>query len=141
MEITSLRKQSLCKALSRLSSSLEKAKTGKYAIDFDELRDSIIQRFEFCSDSFWKFLKTYLQAYLETDVNEIKSPRSVFKVCFKFDLLYEDELKLCINIIEDRNRTSHTYDEVMAEKIYKNIPEYYDFMMIVLNRLNQNCID
>jgi hypothetical protein len=43
-----------------------------------QIRDSVIKRFEFCVDLFWKCLKDYL--YQKYGVN-VASPKSSFREC------------------------------------------------------------
>lgn len=86
----------------------------------DGLRDSIIQRFEFATELSWKLMKKYLDENL---VLEVYSPRSVIKESYKQDLIENGELWL--DILEDRNLTSHTYDENTANRIKDNIVNKY----------------
>ena len=43
--------------------------------------DSIIQRFEYTYESFWKFLKKYLE--LIRNAENVNSPKNVFRACVK----------------------------------------------------------
>lgn len=86
----------------------------------DGLRDSIIQRFEFTAELSWKLMKKYLDENL---VIELYSPRSIIKESFKQDLIENGEIWL--DILEDRNLTSHTYDENTANRIKDNIVNKY----------------
>lgn len=82
------------------------------------VRDSAIQRFEFTFELFWKSLK----AYAEESGLEAYSPRDSVRTAFQLGLIPEhpDWLRM----IEDRNLTSHTYNEVTAETIYSHLPAY-----------------
>lgn len=133
MEKLELRLQSLTKALKTLNKSLEKMKSGNYD-DYEELRDSIIQRFEYSADTFWKFLKDYLKSNLKIEV-AFARPKVVFKEALETKLITTEEHKKLINLIEDRNLTSHGYNEDVAEEISHNIFEYYDVMNSILTRL------
>ncbi len=42
-----------------------------------------------------------------------------------------------LEMTDDRNLTSHTYHEEVAEEIYTNIKDYY----ILMNRVYQNLIE
>ena len=84
------------------------------------LSDSIIQRFEFVTELSWKLMKKYLDENL---VIEVYSPRSVIKESYKQDLIKNGEIWL--DILEDRNLTSHTYDENTANRIKDNIVNKY----------------
>jgi len=99
-------------------------------------RDSMIQRFEFCVDTFWKYFKDHLES-IEKITLEIKSPRAIFRALCQARLLNEQETEFAINMVENRNRTSHIYKEEIAEKISSEIPSYYEFMIKIVNRISR----
>ena len=82
------------------------------------VRDSAIQRFEFTFELFWESLK----AYAEESGLEAYSPRDSVRTAFQLGLIQEHSDWL--RMIEDRNLTSHTYNEVTAETIYSHLPAY-----------------
>jgi len=86
------------------------------------VRDSAIQRFEFTFELFWKSLK----AYAEESGVEVYSPRDSVRTAFQLGLIQEHQDWL--RMIEDRNLTSHTYNEVTAETIYSHLPGYLQLM-------------
>lgn len=86
------------------------------------IKDGVIQRFEFTYELCWRLMKAYLEF---EGIENANSPRSVFREAFKIGLI-DDEW---IQLLEDRNLTTHTYSEDNALKIYKKIKENY------LNRL------
>lgn len=98
------------------------------------MRDSVIQRFEYCTDLFWKSLKFYLEITEKIDVT-INSPRGIIREATKAKFLSEDEGDECIEMIECRNRTSYAYHEVMAEEIAAQAPKYYDLMKTIADRV------
>ncbi len=42
---------------------------------------------------------------------------------------------LFLKVIDDRNMTSHSYHEEVAEEIISRIPGYYEGMMVVVKNL------
>lgn len=78
--------------------------------------DAMIQRFEFCVELSWKLLKDYL---FYQGLGEYNSPRMVIKEAYVQKIIENGELWL--DMIEDRNLTSHTYDEIIANTIRDNI--------------------
>ena len=84
------------RALKRLKEAVERAED-----DLD--KDGVIQRFEFTVELLWKALRSIL-AYHGIDCY---SPRNCIKESFKSQLIDDDEIIL--DILEDRNRSSHTY--------------------------------
>ena len=83
-------------------------------------RDGIIQRFEFSFELAWKTLK---EIFEEEGLIGLNSPKMVLKEAFSAGLISED--KIWLNMLMDRNTTSHVYDEGTAIEICKNIEEKY----------------
>ena len=86
------------------------------------IRDATIQRFEFTFEVVWKTLKLYL----ERQGHECGGPRLVFKKAFAEKLIpTPEEADVWLRMLEDRNLTSHAYDEALASRIYGNIVQDY----------------
>jgi nucleotidyltransferase substrate binding protein (TIGR01987 family) len=117
----------------------------KALITFDEIlkepfsiivRDAAIQRFEYTFEIFWKLLKEYLKEYEGVICD---SPKSCIREAFKQNLfLNEKETIGALNMVDDRNMTSHTYHENVAQGIYKNLKNYYKLMFKIYNKINKN---
>ncbi len=100
------------KALERLREAVIQAK--------DELdKDGVIQRFEFTVEMLWKTLK----AILEYQGIECYSPRNCVKEAFKANIIGDDEIIL--DMLEDRNLSSHIYDQKVSEEIFQRIKSVY----------------
>ncbi len=97
--------------------------------------DSIIQRFEYCYESFWKFLRKYLQN--KHNLEDINSPRKVFKAAVSVEICSLEEGNAFLNMAEDRNETSHTYNIEATRSILSDIPLYYAAMITCTKRFNQ----
>ena len=97
------------------------------------LRDAMIQRFEYSTEAFWKFLKAYLLAEHNLPAN---SPREVIRTVLKTKLYSEEISKELLQMLDDRNLTSHTYVEELAESIAGRIPAYSKNMHAVMNQLS-----
>lgn len=102
------------KALSRLTELIESDSKESF------LYDATIKRFEFTYEMSWKLLKVYLDY---KGVTNAKSPRDIIKESFAIGVIEKGEKWL--DMIEDRNITSHTYDEDDAFNIYTMIKEKY----------------
>lgn len=100
------------RAVQKFTEGIEKA-------DDDLYRDGVIQRFEFTFELFWKTLRLILQY----EGFECRSPRSCIKEAFKNEYIVDDELYL--DMLEDRNRTSHVYDEQTSLEIFERIKHQY----------------
>lgn len=117
------------KALSKLQIALNR----KIA---DELNDEIlidgtIQRFEFCIELFWKLLKRVLS---EEGITT-GTPREAIQQAYQAHWIENEQI--WVQMLRDRNQTSHTYDEALADEIYARIPSYYLAMLQVLEKLKE----
>ncbi|MCH2188293.1 nucleotidyltransferase substrate binding protein [Candidatus Gracilibacteria bacterium] len=107
-----------------LKESLLVAEKNKQPDLVDIFRDSNIQRFEYSFELSWKFMKFVLEKY-ESEL-EIRSPRQVLKAAFRTG--YIDDLQAWFHMCDDRNATSHEYEEDTAMQVYKNIPKAFEQM-------------
>jgi len=103
------------KAVQRLKVSLDR----DYTKD-DIIIDAVIQRFEFTYELSWKLMKTYLEFIGNVEGG---NPRSAIQQSFREGIITNGEL--WIQMLQDRNLTSHTYDETTALMIYKHIKNDY----------------
>ena len=97
------------------------------------LRDAMIQRFDYSTEAFWKYLKAYLSMEHNLSAN---SPREVIRTGLKTNLYSEEISKELLQMLDDRNLTSHTYVEKLAESIAGRIPSYSTVMQNVMNQLS-----
>lgn len=118
------RKQDFFKALKRLEEAFEKD------INDDIIIDGIIQRFEFTFEQSWKVMKLYLED--QGVLDEALAPRSTIRCAFKHKLITDGDI--WIEMMMDRNRTSHMYDETTARNIVKLVKEKY---IIEFNKLKE----
>jgi len=124
------------KQTQRALSSLEEL-VSKYSANQTDviLRDALIQRFEYSTEAFWKYLKAYLQTEHSLSAN---SPREVIRTGL-FAKLYSEEISQeLLQMLDDRNLTSHTYVEELAESIAHRIPEYSKNMNAVMTQLSHS---
>jgi nucleotidyltransferase substrate binding protein (TIGR01987 family) len=96
------------------------------------VRDASIQRFEYSFESLWKLLKTYLA---DQEGIVCNSPKHCFRDALKVGLLSAEEAETCLVMTDDRNLTSHTYIEAVAEAIYGKLPLYLDVMSKLLSNI------
>ena len=93
------------------------------------VRDASIQRFEYSFESLWKLLKVHLEQHEGILCN---SPKGCFREAFQVGLLSVEETETCLVMTDDRNLTSHTYIEAVAEAIYRKLPSYLAVMRTLL---------
>ncbi|MEF9952296.1 MAG: nucleotidyltransferase substrate binding protein [Clostridium sp.] len=87
----------------------------------DIIIDGIIQRFEFTFELGWKMIKLYLED--QGIIDEALAPRSTIKCGFKYKVI--EDSQVWIDMMLDRNRTSHMYDQELAVSIVTRIKERY----------------
>lgn len=96
------------------------------------IRDSAIKRFELCFELGWKTLKDYLN---EEGIF-CRSPKNCLKEAFSIGLIDDEDEWLLI--LEDRNLSVHTYNEELAEDIYKRLSKHFKAMKTLLERIKEN---
>ncbi len=80
----------------------------------------LIQFFELTFELSWKVMKDYLEA---EGFEGVQSPRAAIKKSFEVELIENGHI--WIKLLEDRNLTTHTYDEETVEKIAQLIRNEY----------------
>jgi len=109
------RKTELNNALQRLREAAAQPET-------DLVRDAVFQRFEFTIELLWKCIKLYL----ERQGTECGGPRPTFKGAFAEGLIDSpEEADAWMRALEDRNLTSHVYDEALATRIFQHVTQEY----------------
>jgi nucleotidyltransferase substrate binding protein (TIGR01987 family) len=97
------------------------------------VRDSAIKRYEICYELSWKIIQEFLK---NKGIEVCKNPRDCFKQGF-YQGLIEDELSFS-KMIKNRNLTTHTYDNNLAESVYIDIKEYLTlFKKLLLSAENE----
>ncbi|MCE2687930.1 MAG: HI0074 family nucleotidyltransferase substrate-binding subunit [Rickettsiales bacterium] len=118
---------SLNNAISRFKELLEH----KDIDNIDYMRDASIQRFEFVIELFWKVLKKILSY----EKIESTTPRDVINKAFQYKLINDEEAWL--SMLDDRNNTSHAYNEDSAKLIFIRIKQYLPIFEASYNNLQQ----
>jgi nucleotidyltransferase substrate binding protein (TIGR01987 family) len=88
-------------------------------------RDAAIQRFEYTCEAVWKAAQRYLQV---VEGISIGSPKGSIRGSRDVGLLNDEQAMLGLEMIDDRNLTVHTYNESLAEDIYRQLPAYATFL-------------
>jgi nucleotidyltransferase substrate binding protein (TIGR01987 family) len=93
----------------------------------------IIQFFEISFELAWKLMKDYLIAQ---GFNEVNSPRASIKKAFEIELIEDGTTWL--EALENRNLSTHTYDEATSDIITKEIrTSYYPIMLHLSDKMSQ----
>jgi nucleotidyltransferase substrate binding protein (TIGR01987 family) len=127
--------QNLIRSLGALSRSIELYKSPHPHATLAEeeaYTASVIKHFELFFETFWKFFKVYLLERFGTDV---AGSKTIVKACLTHKLITEQELAILLAIIDERNVTTHVYDEEMAERICQKIIDYYGIVRPIAERI------
>lgn len=115
-----MKKTEVILAIEKLKKAFKKLEESVKIAKDDLHKDGVIQRFEFTAELIWKTLKIILE-YNSIDTSG--GPKVVIKQAFKFGYIPDDEIIL--DILEDKNISSHIYDEKTSDEIFKRISEVY----------------
>lgn len=96
----------------------------------------IIQFFEMSYELAWNTIKDYLE---EQGFVDVKTPRSAFKKAFEIGLIEDGHSWM--ELLHDRNLTSHAYDEEKATEVEKLIHQKYYPLLLQLYKTLKLCID
>lgn len=84
-------------------------------------RDAMIQRFEYSFEAWWKAAKLFLA---QEEGIQVASPKAVVRASLGTGLLTEAQARQAMRMVDDRNLTSHTYNEALARQIAGRIPQH-----------------
>ena len=109
------------KALKKLSEAIGYVKNKPKEEVLDEiLKDGIIQRFEYTHELAWNVMKDFL---LEIGDVTLYGSKDATREAFKTELIKDGDVWM--EMIKSRNKTSHTYNEEIAQEIYLKILNEY----------------
>ncbi len=111
-------------ALARLEDAL------KLDSELDVYKAGCIQYFEFTFELAWKSIKSTAEGL---GVDPGGSPKSCLKTAYGQGWI-EDEI-VWLNMLEARNRMSHTYDAKDALKVYERLNEFVAPLKSLVQRL------
>jgi nucleotidyltransferase substrate binding protein (TIGR01987 family) len=93
----------------------------------DIVRDATIQRFEFCVELAWKSAKKIMGT-------NSSAPKTVVREMAQNGLI--DQVEFWLQAIDQRNLSSHTYKEALAEQVYAFAREFLPKAQDLLKRLD-----
>ena len=117
--------RTLGQALARLKEALEQPLANPLAVD------GSLQRFEFSIELYWKLLKRLLWSHGV----EAATPRDAFRKAFAAGWLSDETAWL--QLLSDRNATSHAYDEASARLIYDRVKACFPLLEGTVQRLRE----
>ena len=99
------------------------------------LRDAAIQRFEYTFEAVWKAGQEFLRSHEGLDVG---SPKGTIRGLFQNGYLSASQAEMGFKMVDDRNLTSHTYNEGLSEQIFEELPRYAAFMQSCLTVIKKS---
>lgn len=90
--------------------------------------DGTSQRFEFTFELFWRWLKLVIA---EQGI-VVHFPKEVLQEAYKTHMINDESIWL--QMLNDRNLTSHTYNKDLAISIYNNIKIYVPLLRKVFEK-------
>ncbi|WP_278675201.1 HI0074 family nucleotidyltransferase substrate-binding subunit [Acidaminococcus fermentans] len=100
----------------------------------DVERDALIQRFEFSFELLWKCAKEYLYVVEGIDA---ASPKKVIRCCRELGMLDDRQTLEALQMVDDRNLTTHTYDETFAKAVVERIRSYDPLLQFWLGQVDK----
>ncbi len=95
-------------------------------------KEGIVQRFEILIELSWKVLKDYL----ENEGHDIKTPKQTIRQAFQDEIITDGEQWM--TALQQRNLTSHTYDnEILEKTVSYIIDEFYPLVRDLYQRLKK----
>ena len=120
-------KSELRLTIEKLEAAASKLRAGVDEAQKELECDGVIQRFEFTFELLWKSLKIFLS----DQGIKVQTPKESLREAFKINWLEEE--KVFLDMLTDRNKTSHIYDQSEAQEIFAHIKDHYvDAIMNVL---------
>lgn len=87
----------------------------------DGIENGMIQKFKYTIELCWKMIKKFL--IIEAGIDS-KTPKQSIKDFFLAGFITENRYLTLIEMINDRNKLSHIYDEKEFKAILRKFPEY-----------------
>jgi nucleotidyltransferase substrate binding protein (TIGR01987 family) len=101
-------------------------------------KEGVVQRFEYTFELAWKTLKDYL-LYSGVAFDQI-TPRSVIKQAFAAKIIKDGQTWM--DVLEQRNLMSHTYNSEIFEAVFNSISErYLDALTQVITWLRKKALE
>jgi nucleotidyltransferase substrate binding protein (TIGR01987 family) len=121
------------KALLQLGNAVELSQQRPLS---DLERQGLIKAYEFVYELAWNVMKdyfTYQGAVL------ITGSRDAIREAFHRELIFEGDAWM--DMVRDRNKTAHTYDEAVAKEVASNVTNLYYPLFIAFQRRMQELQD
>ena len=82
---------------------------------------------------FGNILKEYLGSEHKINII-ISSPKAIFRESLNAKIISAEQFETLLGMVDDRNLTSHTYNEALAQEISERANKYYQIMHDIMQR-------
>ncbi len=124
---------SLRKTLNTFEKSIMIDKAFFGDIEQDTIKSGQVQKFEVSVELFWKTIKKF---FYEIHGIEAVSPKMVMKQLYRTKYINENDYERLVEMINDRNRMSHVYNEDQFNAIYGRLREYLQLMQKTMSEIS-----
>jgi nucleotidyltransferase substrate binding protein (TIGR01987 family) len=136
MSYTHLKYTSLARQTDNLTQAINMTTSCDRPDMIPNMKESVIQRFEYCIESSRKFMKKFLG---EKYGIETIGPKDTIKEAHLAHII--DDTQVWMNMLQSRNQTSHIYDEETANDIYNDITvSYSPAMQAFIDSIDPNAL-
>jgi nucleotidyltransferase substrate binding protein (TIGR01987 family) len=105
---------------------------------YEQFRAATIQAFEYCYELSHKSLKRFLQVKTpSSDIIDSMSFPEMIRTAYEKGLV-KNSWSLWQEYRDARNKTSHAYDETVADKVLEIIPLFLEEALYLYNKLETN---
>ena len=116
------------RALASLQEALDRPEAKTDAL----VRDACIQRFEYTFEAGWKAAREYLS---ESEGLAANSPKATWRGLGEVGVLNTQQVVAALVMTDDRNLTSHTYNESLAREIFGRLGEHAALLAALLEEI------
>ncbi|MDR1964868.1 MAG: nucleotidyltransferase substrate binding protein [Planctomycetaceae bacterium] len=130
----------LCKAIESLETAI-RCSHSPYLVELDAgfpevVRAAVIQNFEFTFELSWKLLERWLAEKLGSAAVKGISHKALFRLAGERMLV--DDPARWFSYFEARNKTTHTYNALVAEEVYAKAVMFLEDAKQLFNHLNRS---
>jgi nucleotidyltransferase substrate binding protein (TIGR01987 family) len=109
-------------AVTALTNVLDKSDDVRFMESLDDIaqnaiKSGVIKHFEFTYELCWKFMKRWLEMNVAPGVADGVTRRELFRQAAEERLI--EDVDRWMRYHDARNRTSHTYNPIIAEEVYR----------------------
>lgn len=129
LDLTSLRK--VVKSFETSLNVFENFAGSKNEIEV--IKAGVIQNFKFCYELSWKFIKRWLMMNVSSDIADGVTRRELFRLGVENRLIENIEDLMEFHVA--RNKTSHIYDEEIADRVFNIAKKFLPYTKFLLKNL------